>query len=217
LTASLALVLISCGASTPKERSRAANPATRQAASVDAPRRLLEGSGIGSVTFGQSRADVMAKLERLFGPPHETIPGICGFGRSTDWIGLNINGDSSNLSAQLTLNFKHSRLVGYGYLASAGGPARQRHGIVLSTTGGLTLGDTLSRARQLYGQAFVETRVRQGTPPSAKLPRLPVGEVSTYSGQILAGIQGSGRRDRITAHSTVVSIGAGAGPNTPCR
>jgi hypothetical protein len=207
---------MSCGGKHPKEHPQAATQATRTVASVDAARRLLEGNGIGSVAFGQPRSTVIAELERLLGPPHETISGICGFGRSTDWIGLNINSHDVP-SAELNLNFKHSRLVGYAYSPNAEGPARQRHGVVLATTRGLTLGDTVARARRLYGRAFIQTRVTQGTPPSAKLPRLPVGEVSTATGKISFGIQGFGRQDRVSAHSTVVSIGAGAGPNTPCR
>jgi hypothetical protein len=214
LAASLALLLVSCGGKQPKQHPRAATHGTRPVASADV-RRLLDGNGIGSVKFGQPRSTVIAKLERLLGPPHETIPGICGFGRSTDWIGLNIRSHDVP-SAELNLSFKHSRLVGYAYSTNAEGPARQPHGALLATARGLTLGDTVARARHLYGRAFVETSVPQGTPPSAKLPRLPVGEVSTANGKIVAGIQASGRHDRVTAHSSVVVISAGAGPNTPC-
>lgn len=189
---------------------------SRAVPSVVLTRRLLKANGIGNITFGQDRGTAVAGLERLLGPPHETIPGICGFGRSTDWIGLNIH--SRNISsAELNLSFKHSRFVGYAYSANAEGPARQRQGILLATARGLALGDSVARARHLYGQAFVETRVPQGTPPSAKLPRLPVGQVSTPSGKITVGIQGSGRGDRVSAHSTLMSISAGEGPNTPCR
>jgi hypothetical protein len=217
LTALLALALMSCGGTRPQENPQAATQATYPVARVEAARRLLQGNGIGSITFGQPRSAVLAELERLLGPPHETIPGICGFGRSTDWIGLNINSHVPNLSAELNLFFKHSRFVGYAYSENAEGPARQRHGVLLATIRGLTLGDTVARARHRYGRAFIETSVPQGTPPSAKLPRLPAGELTTTSGEISAGVQGFGRQDRISAHSTVVSIGAGAEPNTPCR
>ena len=209
-----ALVLMSCGGKQPKQDPQAARHAA-PVASADV-RRLLEGNGIGSVRLGQTRSAVIAQLERLLGPPHETIPGICGFGRSTDWIGLNIRSHDVT-SSELNLSFRHSRLVGYSYYATAEGTARQSHGVVLATTRGLTLDDTLARARHLYGRAFAETSVPQGTPPSAKLPRLPVGEVSTANGTIITSIQGSGRHDRVSPHSTVVSISAGHGPNTPCR
>ena len=189
--------------------------AIRPVASADV-RRLLEGNGIGSVEFGLPRSTVIVQLERLLGPPHETIPGICGFERSTDWIGLNIRRHDVP-SAELNLSFKRSRFVGYGYSTNAEGPVGPPHGVLLATTMGLTLGDTVARARRLYGRAFVETSVRQGTPPSAKLRRLPVGEVTTANGKIFAGIQSSGRQDRVSAHSIVVLISAGAGPNTPCR
>jgi hypothetical protein len=215
LTASLALVLMSCGERQSKQDPHATTHATRPVASAYV-RGLLEGNGVGSVKFGQRRSTVIAAFERLLGPPHETIPGICGFGRSTDWIGLNIRSHDVP-SAELNLSFKRSRFVGYAYSTNAEGPARQPHWVLLATTRGLTLGDTVARALRLYGRAFVETSVPQGTPPSAKLPRLPVGEVSTANGKIFAGIQGSGRQDRVSAHSTVVLISAGAEPNTPCR
>ncbi len=189
---------------------------THAGSSVVVTRRLLNGNGIGSLTFGQARGAVIAGLERLLGPPHETIPGICGFGRSTDWIGLDIRSRNTS-SAELNLSFKHSRFVGYAYASNAHGSARQRHGVLIATARGLTLGDSVARARHLYGRAFVNTSLLQGTPPSAKLPRLPVGEVSTLSGKITVGIQGFGRRDRVSAHSAVVSIAAGVGPVTPCR
>jgi hypothetical protein len=211
----LALVLISCGGKSSAEQPQAATATTRVHAAAPV-RRLLEGNGIGSVTFGQPRSTVRAELERLLGPAHETIPGICGFGASTDWIGLNLNSREANLSAELNLSFKGTRFVGYAYLSSSDGPARQAHGILLATRRGLTLGDTVARARKLYGRAFAQTSVPQGTPPSAKLPRLPVGEISTAGGEISAGIQGTGSIDRVTGQSTVVVIGAGAGPNTPC-
>lgn len=147
-----------------------ATQAGHRLVSVDAPRRLLKGNGIGSVTFGQPRSTVIAELEPWLGRPHETIPGICGFGRSTDWIGLNIKSHVANLSAELNLNFNRSRFVGYAYGANAMGPAPQRHGVLLATTRGLTLGDDVARARRLHGRAFIETRVPQGTAPSVKLP-----------------------------------------------
>lgn len=214
-TTSLALVLMSCGGQQPKAHPQAATDPARFGASADL-RRVLDGNGIGSVKFGQPRSTVIAELTSLLGPPHETIPGICGFGRSTDWIGLNIRSHTVP-SAELNLSFKRSRLVGYAYYTNAEGPAQPPDGVLVATTRGLTLDDTVARARQLYGRAFVETSVPQGTPPSAKLPRLPVGEVSTANGKILAGIEGSGRHDRVSPDSAVVSLSAGAGPNTPCR
>jgi hypothetical protein len=215
LTVLFALGLISCGGRSSNEHPQAATATTRPLANATV-RHLLEGNGIGSVTFGQPRSAVRAELERLLGPAHQTIPGICGFGASTDWIGLNLSSPEANLSAELNLSFKGSRFVSYAYLSSTDAPARQRHGLLLATRRGLTLGDTVARARKLYGHAFNQTSVPQGTPPSAKLPRLPVGEISTTSGEISAAIQGIGRIDRVTGQSTVVVIGAGAGPNTPC-
>lgn len=129
LTASLALVLLSCGGKQPRQDPQAATHATRAVAGADI-RGVLEGNSIGSVKFGRPRATVIAELERLLGPPHETIPGICGFGRSTDWIGLNIRSHEVP-SAELNLSFKGSRFVGYAYSTNAEGPARQPHGFSL--------------------------------------------------------------------------------------
>jgi hypothetical protein len=217
LIASLGLALMSCGGTEPREHPQRASYPVASSASVEVQaRRLLGGDGIGSVKFGQPRDGVIAELERLLGAPHETIPGICGFGRSTDWLGLNIRGHDL-ASAELNLSFRHSRLAGYAYYTNAEGRAPRPGAVLLATTRGLTLGDTVARARHLYGRAFVEAKVPQGTPPSAKLPRLPVGQVRTGNGTIAAGVQGFGRRDRVNAHSTVVSVSAGAEPNTPCR
>ena len=91
-----------------------------------APRRLLDGNGIASVRFGQRRVAVTTELERLLGPPHETIPGICGFGHTTDWIGLRMNSRDPHLTAQLTLYFKYSRFVGYDYLENRTDPLLRR-------------------------------------------------------------------------------------------
>jgi hypothetical protein len=98
LTVLLALVLMSCGTTDQTERPRSATRAARPITSVDPVRRLLEGDGIGSITFGQLRSTVIAGLERLHGPAHETIPGTCDFGRSPDWTGLNISGGEAHLT-----------------------------------------------------------------------------------------------------------------------
>ena len=195
LTALFALVLISCGGRSSNEQPQAATATTRPLANATV-RRLLEGNGIGSVTFGQPRSAVRAELERLLGPAHETIPGICGFGASTDWIGLNLNSPEANLSAELNLSFKGSRFVGYAYLSSTGGPARQRHGLLLGHQKGAD-----SRGYRGPCPEAVRTRVQQNQvaardPSSAKLPRLPLGEISTASGEISGGIRES---DALTA------------------
>lgn len=198
-------------------RPASAGVATPRRNAASARASVLAGNGIGNVAFGQPRSTVIGELERLLRPPHETIPGICGFDRSTDWIGLTIKRQDPSLTAQLTLEFKHSRLVGYDYAESRIDLGRRPQAFPLATIAGLMLGDTVARARHLYRRALIVTRVPQGTPPSRTFPRVPVGEVSTASGEISAGIQGFGPRGRVTSHSTIVSIGAGAGPNTPCH
>lgn len=213
----VALAVMGCGGTDATKRPQAIADATRGVTSVGGARRLLAGDGIANIRFGRSRSTVIDGLKRLLGPPHETIPGICGFGRSTDWIGLSVISPAAGPGAELNLSFKHSRFVGYAYYVNAEAPAQQRHGTVLASTSGLTLGDTVARARRLYGRAFRETWLSQGTPPSATLPRLPVGEVTTATGNVIVALSGFGRQDRVSAHSTVTSIGAGAGPNTPCR
>jgi hypothetical protein len=95
---------------------------------------------------------------------------------------------------------------------------------MLTTARGLAVGDPLARGRRLYRRALVVTTNMQGTPPDPRLMRLPEWEASTPSGRIQGGI---GITDLVQAHwasskwalsrRSIVGIGAGVGPNTPCK
>jgi hypothetical protein len=189
-------------------------------------RYRLEGDGIGRLRFGQTPQTVAAGLERLFGRPSSASAASsigyfrsvgCGLDHEIIWAGLAVKSDDGN-SAGLTLYFKRSRFVGYSYGPPYGGPQapQARRGPMLSTSTGLGLGDALARARRLYGRALVVTTQPEGTPPSTRLPPLPVWEGRTASGGINGFIDSPGGLGS-TYHRTIGSISAGATPNTPCR
>lgn len=190
-----------------------------------ADRYHLTSDGIGSLRLGQPPEAVAAGLERLFGPPAPAgtasrigyVPSICGFDHEIDWAGLAARSSGFH-SVGLTVYFKRSRLVGYSYGPPYGGSftPQVHHGLMLSTSKGLGLGETLARARRLYGRAFGVTTQAQGTPPSARLPRLPVWTVPTASGRIY-GFTDSPGGPRSPHQRSIGSISAGAIPNTPCR
>jgi hypothetical protein len=231
----LAVVLASCGAWAGADTKSNPSPQNTGAARA-APRRLLDGNGIGGVKFGQSPAIVAASLGRLFGPPvgakqvpHGYIRAFCGFHWEV-WDGLGAASDGRLFVAELEVWFRNSRFVGYTYFANnfqtdlntwdqyASQP------MMLATAKGLAVGDPLARGRRLYGRAFVLTTQMQGTPPDPRLLRLHVWEASTVSGQIEGGIgmtrlvEGAHRTpNRTLRHQGIFGIGAGVGPITPCK
>lgn len=217
----VAVLLAACG-------STKSNPSMRF-------QRLLDGDGIGSVKFGESPAVVAARLGRLFGPPvgakqipHGYIRDVCGF-YSEVWDGLGAASDGRFFVAQLTAWFRNSRFVGYNDSPNnfqtklSSWSQYASHPMKLATAKGLAVGDALARGRRLYGQAFVVTTHLQGTPPNPRLMRLPVWEASTPSGRLAGGIgltnlEGGapGTSNYTSSHQSIVGIGAGVGPNTPC-
>lgn len=209
-----------------------------------APRRLLSGNGIGAIRFGQTARRVDVELTRLLGRPEaEHVVSICGFDHYSVWVGLDIRpsgvtGGHRYFRAQLTIFFKHSRFVGYEYnddqyiardapwsetsypLASP--QARQvLYGprLTLATAKGLVLGETVGRARHMYGRAFAQTTREQGTPPNPRLTRLPTWNANTPSGLISGGIYNATQLGSFYASSQpgIASIRAGDIPNTPCH
>jgi hypothetical protein len=206
---------------------------------------VLEGDGIGSVKFGRAPAAVAARLGRLFGPPvgadqvpHGYRRAGCGFYWEV-WDGLGAASDGRLFAAELEVWFRNSRLVGYSYFGNNFETTFQNdwkqyasHPMMLATAKGLAVGDPLAHGRRIYGRSFLVTSQMQGTPPNPKLERLPEWEASTASGRIRGGI-GSTRLVRNPglvegAHGTanwanstssrrsIVGIGAGVVPNTPC-
>ncbi len=104
-----------------------------------APRTLvLNANGLSAVHLGVSESAAYKDLSRLLGRP--TVPTtqtpaleLCGVSAMTSW---------HSFSAY----FNHQRLVGLSL-----GPGKQPNGM---TSRGLHLGDTLARARLLYGTAL---------------------------------------------------------------
>jgi hypothetical protein len=191
-----------------------------------ADQHLLSGTGIGTITFGRGPKTVAAGLERLLGRPSSASAAStigyfrsigCGLDHEIIWAGLAVRAGGSN-SAGLTLYFKHSRFVGYAYGPPYGRPRGPvvRHGLMLSTTNGLGLDETLARGRMLYGRAFVVTTQPQGTPPNPRLERLPAWEARATGGRIYGFID-SPSGTVSSSHLSIGSISAGAIPNTPCR
>jgi hypothetical protein len=204
-------------------------------------RQLLGGDGIGDTKFGQSPAAVIAGLQRLFGRPataHDhtvLVRSICGFDHEIDWDGLDVKADGRRFDALLHVYFKHSRFAGYSYfdgyeIGRVGVPgegnrlplndpqARQvlrGPRLMLATTVGLTVGDTIARAKQLYGPAFTRFSQAQGTRPNLHLERLPAWKVHTQTGLISGGVA-TETTSPATRRATLGSINAGAIPNTPC-
>jgi hypothetical protein len=132
-----------------------------------------------------------------------------------DRLAARSNGPNSD---GLTVYFKHSPFVGYAYGPPYGGllAPTLRDGLMLSTTGGLGLDESLARARRLYGRAFVVISQPQGTPPSKRLVRLPAWYVRTPRGRIYGFMESPGG-PQSTRQSAIASISAGGIPNTPCR
>jgi hypothetical protein len=203
------------------------SPAVGSAGLVD--RYRLDGDGIGPIKFGQTPDRVVAGLERLLGQPEGAstgqrpnglLRGICGFDHEVDWVGLAQRATASPYthSAGLTVYFKRARFVGYSYGPPWGDRITPlvRHGVMLSTSAGLGLDESLARGQRLYGQAFIVTSQQQGTPPNPRLERLPAWRVSTTTGRVYGSI-GSSRGLNSTDKRTIGSISAGLVPNTPCR
>jgi hypothetical protein len=196
--------------------------------------RVLRGTGIATVTFGQSPTFVVAGIARYFGRPSSASASAasriglfragCGFGEII-WAGLAARSSGSN-SDGLTVYFRRSRFVGYSYGPPYGGPRAPaiRHGLMLSTSKGLGLDEALARGRRLYGRAFTVTSQAEGTPPNPRLVRLPLWEVRTASGRIYGYIDSPGG-PLSSSDRTIGSISAGAVPNIssgaipsrPCR
>lgn len=182
---------------------------------------VLRGDGIGNIEFGQAPSAAVHSVRRLLGlgrPTQATaVPPIgythfgCGFDQ-VYWTGLAATPTRILHSTGLTLWFKRSRFAGYTYGSPAGGSTTPviTHGPRFSTAEGLGPRDPVSRARSLYGKAFVITSVPQGTPPNPRLPREPAWEVQTASGRIYGALENP-------AGTIIGTIDAGATPNTPCR
>jgi hypothetical protein len=174
--------------------SAAAQPAPRQI------RDVLSARGVGTVAFGQPQATAVPALNRLLGTPG-TAPTAylkeCGVDEKITWT------DPRSAPAQpyLVAYLDKDRLVGYQYFADQGQRppgAVPAHGTVLATTRGLTIRDTMTRGRRLYGSAFTFSAAQDGS-----------WQLRTNSGRLAGFAWDPPRYGAVSPHALVTSIAAG--------
>jgi len=154
------------------------------------PRDLLDGDGIGRVTFGASPGAVITGLKGLLGRPSSPYKrgGACDYDHTIQW-------------GELTVNFQRSRFVGYSYgmYGTLRPPRPPRHGVSLATDRGLRVGDMMIRGQRLYGRAFSISEANGGT-----------WYVHTARGLIAGFAWGNPKHGDIAPHLLVATIEAGA-------
>ena len=144
---------------------------------------LLRGNGLAMLRLGARQPSAIATLDRLFGRPRSRVTATPDLRN----CGVDAQGTWRSMSAY----FLHDRLVGLSF-----GPGRT---LSVRTDEGLRLGDTLARARAIYGRRlttsgnnggswFVATRVGRidgflkpsgasALQPSATILTMDVGSV----------------------------------------
>lgn len=110
------------------------------------PTMVVSGKGLVNLSLGASQSSSVALLKSWLGPastPLTSTPDLrlCGVGDTAAW-------------GPVGAYFNHQRLVGLSF-----GPGRSLH---VRTTAGLRRGDTLARARALYGQELMTSRAQGG-------------------------------------------------------
>ncbi|MGA8338297.1 MAG: hypothetical protein WB761_26430 [Solirubrobacteraceae bacterium] len=140
---------------------------------------------------------------RLLGPSSSSymrVEAECGVDHAMTWVNGPAYGKHYPLDPELTVWFSHSRFVGYQYgeQGTKLAPRAPSLGTVLATTRRLTVGDKLSRGRQLYGAAF-RTSTAQG---GVFLIGAPAGRIDGYA-------WGSPRYGDVSLQSLVATIDAG--------
>jgi hypothetical protein len=161
----------------------AASSAPRTASRELASHNVLTADGIGQARFGESHATAVRRIDLALGRRAENpyyaidFPGI---DHGAGW-------------PRLIAYFHHGRFVGYDYW-----------GTRLSTARGLAVGDSVARARKLYGSAlrtsleqggayFVSTSsgtiegfVHADSPPLAGLSRISTIQAGSVGGPAIA-------------------------------
>jgi hypothetical protein len=108
---------------------------------------VLSGLGIGPARLGTRFGPTLAAVGNLLGVFGDRTPGRgCGVDRGEHMLDHN------------DLFFGHGRFVGYEY-----------SGHFLTTATGLRVGDTVARARRLYGAAFKTSAAQGGSWSAAGL------------------------------------------------
>ena len=174
----------------------------------------LTGEGIGANVFGQPVATVLDRLALGLGRPdlnegprqHKkltagVLPLHCGFAQVM-WV-YEPKVDNETFTELLLAYFRRSRFVGYAYQATGGGPS------VLRTDKGLGVGDSLARARDIYGPSLRLTKVRT-----------PDGPIEQWRTQTATGAISGSTLQQIpaapTLKRTVTTIRAGTIPGVLC-
>jgi hypothetical protein len=146
---------------------------------------LLQGNGIGDVTFGESQASAISGLDDVLGsvPVGSTSErGNCTIDFAEQW-------------PNVWVYFFEGRFVGYSTLGD--------NGVVLPdgnlvTPQGLRVGDTLAEAQQIYGSALTTSYAQGGS-----------WRVTTPEGT-LEGYLSEELNQTVRGPSTILSIAAGA-------
>jgi hypothetical protein len=139
---------------------------------------VLHANDIARVRFGESPAGVIRRLDFLLGHgPRERyhLVAACNVDHVIAWPGL-------------AVFFRQAHFVGYSYRPAYGA----HHGPTLATARGLRVGNTLEKARRLYGVFFHASRRHGGSwwvsTPAGRLgglasgwPGGPKGSVATIS------------------------------------
>lgn len=107
---------------------------------------VVSGQGLSTVHLGAKQTTALATLGRQLGAPSAKLtstPGLtnCGVAATASWHAM-------------TVFFDHGRVVGFAF-----GPS---HLPAVRTAAGLRLGDTLSRARALYGHGLTDSNTQGG-------------------------------------------------------
>ncbi len=148
-------------------RSRHAGPSLARHRRAGPPAlEVLGAANVARIDFGAPPPKVIRGLTFLLGRrplQHYRLTGACGVDRAIAWPGL-------------VAFFRQSHFVGYSYRpANGAGP----HLPTLATARGLRVGDTLGRAKRLYGRAFHASNLAGGswwtTTPRGRLNGLASG------------------------------------------
>lgn len=108
---------------------------------------VLNGRGIATARLGTRLGPTLVAISNLLGVFGDRIPGRgCGVDRG------------ERMLDHIDLFFGHGRFLGYEYT-----------GRFLTTTAGLRVGDTVARARHLYGAAFSTSTAQGGSWSAAGL------------------------------------------------
>jgi len=145
----------------------------------------LAANGVASARFDQTESSAINALDQALGNPVQgpvNMDGNCDIDAAEQW-------------ATLTAYFHQGIFVGYGTWA-VGGEAVPRGNF--QTAVGLRVGDTITRAKQLYGAEF-QTSFAQGGSWS----------ISTQGGQLF-GYLGAPPNEAGSPVPTILAMGAGS-------